>query len=486
MPRTQLPITGGFYVSRSLPISSQMCKNAYVHINQGGGLANESLFGTPGAHQLATSGIQQQANRGAHVMNGIPYFVNGTNLYRLNQIISAQGVESFTVSDLGTIEGEGRVSMANNNTQLCILSPGGKGYIFLEPGTLTEIVDASFTANGNPQHVVYIDGYFLFTTDTKKFIISALNNGLAYNALDFGTAEADPDTIEAPIVQDNIVYIGGADTFEPFRNAGATVGAGFPFIRIQGGVLNIGVKSPFSLINAQETFFFVGGGKNDEPSIYGFTGSRFAPISTDAIDDLLGKLTETQLRNVFGWAYSQGGDRFVGFTLPTTTLVYELNSKKWHERKSFDIVEDVATEFRYRVNSVVKAYGRILVGDSIDGRVGELDLDFYDEYGQNIITEFSTLPFSNIGDPIFVPSIELTLESGVGNAEVPDPKITMLRSKDGKTWSDGITRSVGKIGEFGRRAIWRRQGRVPRMESFRWVMSDKVRKVFIKLEANIK
>ncbi|MCH8319410.1 MAG: hypothetical protein IH790_00435 [Acidobacteria bacterium] len=42
------------------------------------------------------------------------------------------GVESFAVVSLGTVEGTARVSMADNGTQLCILIPGGKGYIFTE------------------------------------------------------------------------------------------------------------------------------------------------------------------------------------------------------------------------------------------------------------------------------------------------------------------------------------------------------------------
>ena len=83
------------------------------------------------------------------------------------------------------------------------------------------------------------------------------------------------------------------------------------------------------------------------------------------IDDLLEQLTVTQLEAVFAWEYSQGGDHFIGFTLPTTTIVYEFKSKKWHERRSFDIVDDVAEEFRWRANSVVKAYGRILIGDNL-------------------------------------------------------------------------------------------------------------------------
>lgn len=489
MARVELPITGGYYISRSLPISAQECKNLYVHINQGGGLAEESLYGTPGANQLATSGDVTETNRGAHVKDDLPYFVNGNTLYVLNRTLDALSVEQFSFAALGTIEGEGRVSMADNGTQLCVLVPGGKGYIYNEAaGTpFQEIVDADFTANGAPQQVVYIDGFFLFTTDEKKFIVSALNDGLSYNALDFGTAEADPDKIVAPVVSRNQLFICGAETIESFQNIGGSVnvGAGFPFQRLEGGGFSIGIFSPFSLVSVSNNFMFIGGATNEAPSVYIFTGADVLVVSTDAINVLLEALTADQLENVFALTYSEGSARFVAWTLPTTTIVYDLTSKRWHERKSFDIVDDVSSEFRWRANSAIKAYGRILVGDNQDGRVGEIDLDILDEYGQNILRAIATLPFSNRGERILVPSIELTIESGVGNSTDPDPVISMDRSKNGKTFSDKRTRKAGRVGESDSRAIWRRNGRASRFEVFRWTMSDKVKWVLIKMEADI-
>lgn len=491
MPRTQLPLTGGFYKSRSLPISAQECTNLYVHMNEGGGLANESLFGTPGADQLATSGGVLEVNRGSHVMAGISYHVNGGTLYRLTRTISGAGVESFVLTSLGAISGTERVSMADNGTQLFILDPGGEGFIFVEPATVTKITDADFTANGAPQHVIYIDGFFLLTTDSKKFIISALNDGLTYNALDFGSAEADPDDIVAPLVVNNQLYIAGEETLEPFRNAAATTGAGFPFIRVEGGVISTGVQAAFSIVNVSlieggSTFFFIGGDANDEPRVFNFIGGGVAVVSDDGIDNLLEELTDTQLSNVFAWTYSQGGETFVGFGLPTTAVVFGIKSRKWHERKSFDIIDDVSSEFRYRVNSVVKAYGRILVGDSIDGRVGALNLDDFDEYGQNILSVVSTIPFSNVGESITFPEIEMTCESGVGNDVDLDPMVSMDRSVDGgKTFTPRRERRLGKKGENKKRQIWRRNGRAARFELFRFSISAKVKKVFIKLEADV-
>ena len=470
MPATVLPIANGFYVSDSLPISAQECTNWYPNVVQGIGLSQETLFGTEGIVERATSGILDEINRGAHEMAGKPYFVNGTTLYRMS--------DDFVLTTIGTIAGTTRVSMADNGTQLMILVPGGKGYIYNHvTDAFAEITDVDFVANGAPQFVVFIDGYFLITTDTKKFIVSAINNGLAYNALDFGTAESDPDDIVAPVVFKNQLFISGGETFEAFQNIG---GADFPFQRT-GLFLQKGCFSPYSLVNAQDTFMWVGGGENESPAIWALNGNSTAKVSTTAIDSILSGLTQLQVSSIYSWAYANKGAYFIGFSLPSTTLVYDTISQKWHERKS----SISGTIGAYRVSSIVKAYNRILCGDIVDGRIGEMDSDAYKEYGNTITRVIATQPFQNNMKSVFFPSLELTVESGVGNADVEDPQIVLERSVDGKTWSGAIARGLGKIGEYNRRAIWRRNGRASRFEIFRFTLTDAVKPVIIQLSADI-
>ena len=85
-----------------------------------------------------------------------------------------------------------------------------------------------------------------------------------------------------------------------------------------------------------------------------------------------------------------------------------------------------------------------------------------------------------------VPSLELTMEAGVGNEAVIDPQIMMDRSTDGgKTFVDQRIRSIGKIGEYNKRTIWRRNGRAARFEIFRFTLSDAVKPVIIQLTADM-
>ena len=469
MPKVILPIANGYYESDSLPISAQECTNFYPNIAQAPALNQETLFGTPGLTQVASASDISNC-RGAHEMNGVPYFVIDGKLYSMSA--------SYVLTDHGQIGGSGRVSMADNGTQMLVLVPGGNGYIYNHvTDSFAQITDADFTANGNPQQVVYIDGYFCLTTDSKKFIVSALNDGLSYNALDFGTAESDPDEIVAPVVFKNQLFIGGSQTIEAFQNIG---GADFPFQRT-GLFLSKGISSPFSIQSIQDTFVFVGAGANESPAIWALNGNSVAKISTTAIDKELSELTETQVADIFSWAYAEKGAYFVGFALPGTTLVYDTISKRWHERKSF--VDGALGA--YRVTALVRAYNQLWAGDLVDGRIGLLDQDTYTEYGTEIRRTIVTQPFQNNMESFVVPELELTVESGVGNADAVDPQVGLERSTDAKVWSDMRLRSVGKVGEYNRRVIWNRNGRASRFELFRFTISDPVKPVFIQMTADI-
>lgn len=479
MPRVEIPIATGFYEDASKPIASQQCINWIPVIPETNALSGAQLKGTEGISLFATNGTKN--NRGAHVMNSIAYFVNGNNLYRVNS--------DGTSDDLGTISGTGRVSMEDNGTQLCIVVPGSTGYIFTDnPDTLTEITDPDFFSLGPSNQVEYKDGYFIHLASDKYFI-SNLNDGLVYDALDFGTAEVDPDDNTAIHVNRNILYIGGNETIEPFQNVG---GSGFPFQRIPGGVIQKGIKAKFSVVEFDNSFVFLGGGVNEQPAIWRFTGSSAVKISTQAIDDIISQESDSALEAVFSTTHAIDGRYMVCFHFSTTTFCYDatasarLGKPVWHERQSRD---SFGSANRWRAVSTIQAYGKILVGDRLSGRIGCLDKNVTNEYGTLIDRDVSTGPLQANGFSFYVSRIEATTESGVGNTVNPsqDPMISLSISKDGGyTFGNELPRTLGKKGEYNRRQIWRKAGgRIPRFANIKLSVSDEVTPVIIKLEADI-
>jgi hypothetical protein len=474
----------GKYKSDSLTISNQLNVNCYLNIPQTQSFSQANLFGTAGIAELSTTGVIRQVNRGSHVKAGKPYFLNGETLYR-QDLATVSGVEVFTSVALGVIAGTGRVSMADNGTQLMVLVPGGSGYIINEEaGTVfQEITAAGFTANGTPQYVEFVDSFFIVTTDTKKFIKSDPNDGLVWNALDFGSAESDPDNIVSLIVNKNRLYIAGSETIEEFQNVGS---GGFPFQRT-GMFIPKGVFAPLSMINIGDSFMWIGGGTNEGASIWQLNGSSAVKISNTAIDSQIQKFSQSDTSSAFAYSFSQNGQFFVGFTFPKLTIEYNIVTGKWNERRSQIVNSKDATEsIRWRVNSLVTAYGRIIVFDSRDGRIGELNEQTYTEYGKSIIRKFSTFTIFNDESSFSIPEIELTMESGVGNAAQPNPEIRLSTSIDAKKFNNPIGRYVGSEGETGKRQIWARLGRFPRMCVCLFEFSDPCKFAVLRLGMRIK
>jgi hypothetical protein len=480
-----IPLTGE-YQSSVLPASNQVNINCYVNIPQGQTVSDSNIYGTAGISRLLSSGVIKQANRGSHVKSDKPYFVNGEKLYRIDFSIDANGNEVFTSVELGTIPGNERCSFADNGKQLMVLVPNGNGYIIDESAgaVFQQITDSDFTANGAPQLVTFIDSFFIVTTDTKKFIKSAANDGLNWNALDFGSAEADPDNIVSQIVSNNRLYIGGSETIEVFENAGL---GGFPFQRVNGFIVPKGVFAKFSMVNVDDTFMWVGGGTKEGAAIWQLSGTKPQKISTKAIDQKIQQFSADEIQDAFAWSYSQNGHFFVGFSFPDVAYVYDLSSGQWHQRQSRVVdTNGVTQNIRWRVNSIESAYGRLLVADSQDGRIGELSEKTYTEYGQVISRIFTTITVFNEFDSFSLSDVELLMQSGVGNQEKENPEVFLSVSDDGYTFGEKISSSVGKIGEYFLRQIWRRCGRFRRLLILKFEYSEPCKFAAVKLGVKIK
>ena len=478
---TELPLATGFYEDSTKPVSAQECANWIPHVPETNAQSKVQLKPTPGLSAFADTGIKNC--RGAHVMDGIAYSVNGSNFYRINS--------DGTVTNLGTIVGQGRVSMADNGTQICIVVPGSTGYIYTVAGGLQTITDADFTTTLGPsQQVTYKDGYFIHFNNTasvstgKIFFISNLNDGLVYDPLDFGTAEADPDKITAIHVNRNILYVGGNETIEPFQNIG---GADFPFQRIPGGLIQKGISAKFSPIDTDNTFYFVGAGLNEGPAIWRFAGNTAQKLSSASIDQILQQLTQDQVENIYATTYAEEGGYFVNFHLADQVFSYDaaassaMQKPVWHERKSKDQFDNLVI---WRVTHIIAAYGRLLVGDNQSGTIGEMKRTIHTEYGKSINRAVASMPFHNEGERVKVPKMELVCETGTAPANYTPRVVRFFSDDGGYTFGNGIARSLGVQGQRKIRQIWRQGGQFDTTRVYKFVIDEPIKATIIKFRAD--
>lgn len=473
----QLEIATGFYQSASLPLAAQRCINWEPVVPQASALNQRALFDVRGISQKTLTGDSISGiNRGAAVVDDVPYYITGQNLYSF----TSAGV----VTDHGTIDGSERVSLANNGRFLVIVVPGDKAYTFDNTtDTLAQITDINFQVSDT---VSFKDGFFIFTaTDGEQFFVSNLNNPTVFNALDFGSAEVRPDKIVATHVNRNELFVAGIDTFELFQTIG---GEGFPFQRVRGGDIQKGLHAKHSIIDFDNSFVFLGGDVNELTAVWRIEDGVIK-ISTSAIDNAIQEYTQDEISDAFAFTYAYGGNYFLAFTftstrIPSKTFVYDATTSAltgedtWHERQTG------VTDDKWRVTSIVSAYGDLLVGDSIDGRVGILEKDTHTEYGDPIFRQKTSMPFQSDQFPLFVSELKLRMEAGVGTIGGLDPKIKMEYSDDqAGIFKIAGVRSYGKIGQRQRIPAWRRQGRIPRERVLRFTTTEPIVSTLLRLDA---
>lgn len=487
MPVVNIPIAQGFYTSESLPLSAQECTNLYPSFPETSTITDANLFGTPGIELLDDAGATN-TNRGAHVFNGIPYFVNGEKLWRLNLTFDALNNEVWELVEIGDIAGDKRVSMSNNGVQMMIVVPEldiqFNAFIVDTSDVITQVSDPAFL--GPASDLVFVNGFFILLQKAgQKFFKSALRNGLVYNALDFANAEEDPDKNVGLAVYRNQLLVLGTSTLQGFQNVGARGTADFPFIS-SGVVEQKGLISPATLTEVEGYLFWLGSTARERPQILIYDGGRPTAISTRAIERRLRDFSQSELEQSFGWDYSEDGSDFVAFTFPKTTFVFDLSTKLWHERKSINAEgQDTA----YRISNIVEAYSFLIAADILNGNIGRLSKEIYTEYGGTIKRRVVMPPIDNRGERTEVSRFEMVAETGVGllpSQQGDSPQIRLSFSDDGgRSFVNMSPRTLGGRGQYSHRVYWNGLGSFQRSRMFAIDISDPVKITLIKAEVDL-
>lgn len=418
-------------VGRSEPLSPENLVNMFASVAPKNARSAVSIDGVPG--KILRTAIGENPLRGLWAMDGILYAVSGPALYSISS--------AWVGTELGTINGANRVGMADNGTQLCIVN-GPDGYIYTVSDGLEQITDPDFPGADT---VAFLDGYFIFNNpNTGQFFISSSLDGTMYDAADFATAESFPDPLLAVFVDHRELLLFGSETVEVWFDAGLP---DFPFARAQGASTEKGIGAKFTVAKVDNSVFWL-----DHEGVVRRMGQGYVPVrvSEHWVEYAIAQGDWSQ---AYAYSYSQEGHEFYAITVPDTgTFVYDAATQMWHEHKSY------GRDFS-RAGFYAFVYNTHVVGDVIAGNVYELDFDTHDEAGDPIIAEMIFSQLRADGKRFIVHLLELDMEVGVGltTGQGSDPKAMMRISSDGgRTYSTSEkTASIGKIGEYEIRALWR-------------------------------
>lgn len=439
------PILGSSYVARSVNAADNRMVNLYPEAIPEGGKESGFLTRAPGLRLLGTAG--QGPCRGMWQFGNYGYVVSGEKLYQINSFWDA--------TELGTVSGNGPVSMADNGTQLFIAC-NPDGFIYnATSNTFQKITDPDFPGAVT---VGYIDGYFVFNApNSQQFYVTAIFDGTDIDALDFASAEGSPDGLVALIVDHREVWLFGTNSVEVWYDAGTT---DFPLARIQGAFNEIGCAAAYSVAKLDNALFWLGADARGRGIVYranGYTGQR---VSTHAVEWQIQQYGS--LSDAVGYTYQQDGHAFYVLNFPSanTTWIYDVATNGWHERAGF-----VNGQFtRHWGNCQMAFNSEIVIGDYANGNFYAFDMDVYSDNGsvQRWLRSWRAIPTGqNNLKRTAQHSLQLDCQTGVGvvTGQGSDPQVMLRWSDDGgHTWSSEHWRSMGKIGEYGYRTIWRRLG----------------------------
>ena len=486
--RLPIAVGKGFYVDESLAISSRRCENFRPHIPESETDAESCLIGTGGVEQVAVTTVGA-FNRGGFDLGDDAYFVNGNKLYRVDYVEDGFGARTYSTVDVSgaeTIEGIGLVSIASNGSQLSIVAPDYNNqfnmWVYSVAGGLVQVTDPDF--DGPVKSVDFSDGYFLYTKlNSNKWFLSDLRDGFSFIATDFTSAESDPDNLVTLKALRGLVFAFGSRTLEPYQNVGGT---GFPYERINSGIYNKGCAAALSVVEADNSLFFIGSGKREKPGVWMTNGGNPTKVSTPSIDNLIFGGGIEKINQAWAIQWAEKGNFFVQFTIPDVcTVIYELSSGLWSTKSSLDSNLNPQPS---RITSMVDAYSVLLVGDQISGNIGIYSDEYFYEYDQEIRRYFTTAPIDNNGKPFSIYSVEIVMETGTVPilGQGSNPIIRMSVSKDGgRTFFPEISRKVGVIGNYRNRITWSPLGRFERNCVLRFDISEPIKCVIKKLEIEI-
>jgi hypothetical protein len=377
--------------------------------------------------------------------------------------------------------------------------------------------DGAFSG-GNTVDIV--DNYFVYNNpNTQQWGASDFLSPVSPQ-LSYGLKDGAPDDLVSLIVDHREIYLLGENSSEVWVDVGAVP---FPFQRIPGTSTQHGIASVFSVARVGNSFAYVSRNIRGQGQIVQMNGYTPTRISTHAVENTL---QNQYIDDAIAWTYQLEGHEVYVVSFPTLDLTwaYDATTQMWHK---WLWVDNDNVYHRHRGNCSALFQGLIIVGDHENGKLYELSKQVYTDDGQEIrrvrraphlvsdlqrqyfdefqiqfqpgvgTTGLSTQDTNNyIGDPYYIyPGATLTVAPNVtlyianrtvaSTGDVTTNPQAMLRwSNDGgSTWSREYWVSIGAIGKYKNRAIWRRLG-MARDRVFEVVVTDPVNAVIV--SANLK
>ncbi len=338
----------------------------------------------------------------------------------------------------GAITEELTPSLAGN--EMGVVATAGAGAVFYNGTALSAVV---FPDDADVRKVIEQAGRFIFIRDGTgswyftEVLEEMLNGGgqIEVDALDFATAESEPDALVDAVSFEDAIAFGGTTTIEFWVKTGD---ADLPYTPSTGRVFQKGVRETGCMATFDNSFAWV-----SPDNIVYRAGNVPERISDAGIEELIAASATCRADSYFF-----EGHEFLKIRLDAETIEYDAQTQQWDERK---------TGVGNFIGGPVVS-GPIF-GGADDGRlyapVAYADLDSYHERS-------FCVGFPLNGGAVAIDNLRLRTNPGQTDFltdEYANPTIDLFVSYDGGlTFDDPLQEHLGQAGEYRREVEWRALG----------------------------
>ena len=404
--------------------------------------------------------------------------VTSGTLY-VGQTIQGTGVTALTIiTALGT--GSGGAGTYTVSTSQTVSSTTLYGLNFSQMPTS----DGAFTGGTN---VDIVDNYFVYNRpSTQQFGCSNVLSPIS-GSTNFSSKDGAPDNLVTLIVDHREIYLLGETSSEVWVDQGTSP---FPFTRIPGTSTQHGIVAPFSMARLGNSFAYLSKNNRGTAMIVQMNGYVPQRISTHAVEN---SLTGQTITDAVAWTYQLEGHEVYVISFPSINLTwcYDVATGMWHK---WLYTNNLGQYERCRGNCAAVFQGYVLVGDYANGKIYRLDRNIYTDDGQYVKRIRRAPHLTTDLQRQYFEELQIQFQPGVGLSGITtpldqevvgaDPQAMLRWSSDGgSTWSNEHWTSIGQIGKYTNRAIWRRLG-WSRDRIFEVTVTDPVKAVIV--SANLK
>jgi hypothetical protein len=325
-----------------------------------------------------------------------------------------------------------------------------------------------------------VDNFLVYNEPGTQVFGNTNVGSTVSGALNFASADSSPDNLVSLIVVSREVFFLKEKVVEVWADAGAFP---VPFQRITGTNMQHGCAAPFSVARLGEGAVWLSQDTRGQNVVIRTNGYQPIRISTHAVETALNGYGT--ISDAVAYTYQQAGHEFYVLSFPSAdaTWVYDLATDLWHKRAWRD---QLGNRHRHRSNCCAVFQGQIIVGDWQNGKLYSMTLSNYTDDGDlipcirrcpHLVTDLKNQFFHDL---------QLQFQPGVGlqTGQGSDPQAMLKWSDDGgSTWSNEHWTSIGTVGKYKNRAIWRRLGWA-RDRIFEVAVTDPVYRVIVSANLN--